>query len=249
MKVSIVTVCFNSETHIGRCLLSVVQQSHNDIEHIIIDGGSTDKTLNVVHTISPSSIVISEPDDGIYDAMNKGYRLCSGEILFFLNSDDRFADKDVVGDVVKFLNDTNVDGCFCNINMFNQYGRVVRRWIPGNIQFWPRILQPQLPHPGLFLRKSSLTGKKKLFPTEFLICGDLYLQINLIKEGFNLIWFDRVAVQMALGGESTKNLGALLKGWIESRAAWNRVYGWGGSFFVIQKVFRKLFQLRWWVRD
>ena len=105
MLVSIVTVCFNSERTIRDTLNSVKKQSHDLIEHIIIDGKSKDKTLNIISEYNHVSKIISESDEGIYDAMNKGLSLCNGDIVGFLNSDDFFYDDNVIsGYVEKFEN-------------------------------------------------------------------------------------------------------------------------------------------------
>lgn len=101
MRVSIVTVCFNSEKYIEKTIQSVLEQTYKDIEYIIIDGNSTDKTLEIVNNYrNRISKVISEKDNGIYDAMNKGIKEATGDIIYFLNSDDKFVDSQVIDDVV-----------------------------------------------------------------------------------------------------------------------------------------------------
>jgi len=115
-SVSIITVCFNSEKYLERAIKSVVTQDYPHIEHIIIDGGSKDGTLDIIEKYKNRiSYWISEPDNGIYDAMNKGIKVAKGDILYFLNSDDRLYNRDVVKNAAYFLNSKNVDFVYGNI--------------------------------------------------------------------------------------------------------------------------------------
>ena len=116
MKVSIITVCLNNAETVEDTIVSVKQQDHDDIEHIIIDGGSTDQTLEIVNKHHASiSRVISEKDNGIYDAMNKGLKFATGDIIGFLNSDDVYANDNVIGKIVDAIKNNNVDCCYGNL--------------------------------------------------------------------------------------------------------------------------------------
>ena len=115
MKVSIITATYNSEKNIQSCLESVAAQGYGDIEHIIIDGASKDGTLNIVKQFSHVQRMISEPDKGIYDALNKGLALASGEIVGFLNSDDFFAGNDTIQTIVNTFKKDKVDAVFGDI--------------------------------------------------------------------------------------------------------------------------------------
>ena len=113
MKVSIITVVLNNKETIKDAILSVGSQDYNDIEHIVIDGKSMDGTQSVIDKYrDPLAVVISERDNGIYDAMNKGLRLASGEVIGFLNSDDLYAHKNVISDVVSILSKMKVDAVY-----------------------------------------------------------------------------------------------------------------------------------------
>jgi glycosyltransferase involved in cell wall biosynthesis len=118
--ISIITVCFNSEKTIGANIRSVAKQSYNNFEHIIIDGGSSDTTLKKIESslTSPNTTLISEPDRGIYDAMNKGLRLANGEIICFLNSDDLFADDLVLATVVRGMKEYGCDLLYGDVDFF-----------------------------------------------------------------------------------------------------------------------------------
>ena len=116
---SIITVCYNSEKTISRCLESVISQDKSFAEHIIIDGGSTDNTIEIVNSIDVSDIIISEPDQGIYDAMNKGINAASGKYVLFLNSDDHFASNTVLSQIVdELVSKPETPIIFCDVNIF-----------------------------------------------------------------------------------------------------------------------------------
>jgi len=120
MKISIITAVYNGEQTIEECINSIINQTYKDIEHIIIDGGSTDGTLDVIKKYKDNiSKVISEPDKGIYDAMNKGIALSTGGIIGFLNADDVYADEHVIENVVKAISENNVDSCYGKL-FYNQ---------------------------------------------------------------------------------------------------------------------------------
>jgi len=113
LKISIVTASFNCVRTIGDCIQSIISQTYFDIEHIIIDGGSKDGTLEVINKYRDKiAKVVSEPDRGIYDAMNKGIRLATGDIIGILNSDDLYADEHVIENVVRAISENNVDLCY-----------------------------------------------------------------------------------------------------------------------------------------
>ena len=112
MKFSIVTVCYNSASTIADTILSVQMQNHSNYEYIIIDGGSSDETLTIVQSMAHLNIhYISEKDAGIYDAMNKGISLATGQVIGFINSDDFYANPDVLSDVARVFGDASIDAC------------------------------------------------------------------------------------------------------------------------------------------
>ena len=118
IKITIVTVCCNSAATIRDTLESVAAQSHKNIEHIIIDGGSTDGTLAVIHEWKKHPVrLVSEPDRGIYDAMNKGIRLATGDIIGILNSDDMYYDSHVLESVSTVMTDASIDACYCGFDL------------------------------------------------------------------------------------------------------------------------------------
>ena len=132
MKISIITVCYNSDKTISDCIDSVLSQTYKDIEFIIIDGGSTDNTLNILKSYSYGiSNIISEPDNGIYDAMNKGISIATGHIIGFLNSDDTYSSNNILSTINSVFNQhTNLDVCYgdiCYVSRTNP-NKKVRYW-------------------------------------------------------------------------------------------------------------------------
>ena len=129
MKVSIITVTYNSEKYIERCINSVLQQNYNNIEFIIIDGNSTDSTVGLINKYEKYiSCFISEVDNGIYDAMNKGILQATGDIIGILNSDDYFYDNNVINKVVDFHTNNNIDASISNVLQCNQDQKIIRKY-------------------------------------------------------------------------------------------------------------------------
>jgi len=125
-KISIITICFNSEKTIFKTLESVKKQSFNNIEHIIIDGASNDKTLEICKEYSNSIKIISEQDNGVYDAFNKGLKLATGEIIGFLNSDDVFYNENSIQDIVDAFSKNETDIVYGNLDYVNEESKVIR---------------------------------------------------------------------------------------------------------------------------
>jgi glycosyltransferase involved in cell wall biosynthesis len=245
MKPSIVTVCYNSQDTILRAIQSVNRQSKGCVEHVFIDGGSIDNTVEIIKSSCTNPFkVVSEPDNGIYDAMNKGFRLASGDFVGFLNSDDWLADDNVLKDVSVLFEKRDIDFVFGDIEMFGQNGKLVRRW-QADPQCAFRVHGRQIPHPAFFVRASVLRGINGPFDSTYKISADLKQQLIIINKlrctGY---YVARTLVNMSMGGASTKNPFAYLKGWSESVRAYNEVFGRGGFLFTAQKVFSKISGLR-----
>lgn len=208
MKISIITVSYNSEKTIERTIKSVISQQYNNIEYIVIDGGSTDNTVKIINKyINHISYFVSEKDEGIYDAINKGILLSSGEIVGILNSDDIFSSNEVISKVAQvFINNSNTDSLIGNIAFTNQSDKIIRvyrsnNWRPNkfNFGFMP-------PHPSFYCKR-VLFEKYGLYRREFKIAADYELLIRFLK--INRITFchlDLIMVYMSLGGVSTKGL-------------------------------------------
>lgn len=247
MKISVITVCFNSGKTIKDCVQSVVNQRYDNIEHIIIDGGSTDTTLDIVRAFASKNLeVFSEADDGIYDAMNKGFYKAKGDIVAFLNSDDYYASPDVICNVMNKFESHDVDYVYGDIEYINKAEVKVRSWVVGEIETGVLTSQ-QIPHPAFFCRRNLIERLPIPFDSSLKICGDLKQQLYLInKHKIRGYYIKEVLVIMRIGGASTSGLSASLLGWKEAVSAYNEVAGKGGVLYVIRKVLRKITGL--WIR-
>ncbi|CUA91539.1 glycosyltransferase family 2 protein [Comamonas thiooxydans] len=207
MKISVITVSFNSEKTIERTINSVLTQDYVDYEYIIIDGESKDGTLEICQKYSNRiSRIISEKDSGIYDAMNKGISLASGEIIAILNSDDYFANNQVLKTVSANFS-PEIDLLLGNVEIFNESTNKVRRFYSSKI-FNPKLsrfgIQP--PHPAVFIRKSAYT-KHGTYDKQLRIAADFDLLtrfLSVLKLKFKRI--DKTLVLMSDGGISNGSL-------------------------------------------
>lgn len=206
IKFSVITVSRNSVETIERAIRSVSQQDWPNIEHIVIDGGSTDGTLEVLQTYySKLSYMISEPDHGIYDAMNKGILQASGDVICFLNSDDQYVSDTVLSEVALRMDQYGVDALMGDVSYFHKSNpmRTVRRY--QSSRFSPkRLAWGWMPaHPALFLRKKifdSVGG----FKIDYRISGDFEFIVRAFKKYEpTYMNFPEVLVRMQVGGVST----------------------------------------------
>lgn len=221
---TVVTVTYNCRSTIESTIDSVQNQHGADFNHLVIDGGSTDGTLEIVrahHHIQ----TISEPDDGIYDAMNKGIRLASGDIIGFLNGDDIYQDGDVLRTVIEaFARDPQLDIVYGDLVYISADGtnRVVRNWVTGD--YYPDFFDDGKvpPHPSLFVRRSVLMDTDG-FDTSFRIAADYELMFRLMKiEGRRSRYIPSTFVRMRLGGASNKSLRNVRRGNAEVIRSWGK---------------------------
>lgn len=206
MKVSIITVCFNSAQTIGSTLVSVARQTYPNVEHIVVDGGSSDGTQEVISThLDGISKFVSEPDQGIYDAMNKGISLATGDVVGLLNADDVYADDQVLARVMKIMKENRLDALFGDVAFFrsNDGQRDIRRY--HSKRFSPeRIAWGWMPaHPALFLRR-EVYEKVGPFRTDYRIAGDFeFIARAFGKNTLRYRHLPEVLVRMRIGGVST----------------------------------------------
>lgn len=244
MKISVVTVTKNSAQTIARAAKSVASQLNVEVEHVIKDAGSTDDTVELAQAINPSVVVVSRPDIGIYDAMNQGFSASSGDIVAFLNSDDYYIDVKVLSDVQLAFQQNNCDFVYGDITMASSTGEVVRVWQAGQIG-GAGLVGRQIPHPGLFIRRSVLEQLVLPFDPVYKISADLKQQLIVINQlKCKGKYLNRSLVIMETGGESTSSLASYFLGWKESVRAYNEVFGSGGFWFVIRKVLSKFRGMR-----
>lgn len=210
MKVSIITVCFNSGATIRQTIESVLSQTHEDIEHIIVDGGSKDDTMKIVDEYEDRlGIIVSEPDNGLYDAMNKGVQLANGDVVGILNSDDFFESENVIESVVsELVGDPELDVVFGEIVFVNpdDLERVVRHYNTGNFKPWKMRFGWMPPHPGTFIKLKAYKQVGK-YRTDLKIAADYEFFIRLfLTHNASYKFIDKVIVRMRTGGASTEGL-------------------------------------------
>ena len=188
MKISIITVCYNSEHTIEKTIKSVQAQTYENIEYVIVDGGSIDSTLDIINKYNEVVYKsVSELDKGLYDAMNKGIKMATGDIVGILNSDDIFSDNFVLENVVNFhVKNKNLDASIGNITQFNESGITVRKysaknWHPEKLKigFMPA-------HPAIFFKR-DLFERYGYYQLDFISGADYELIIRFFLKN-KIIW-------------------------------------------------------------
>lgn len=211
MKISVITAVYNREGTIERAIRSVASQSYRDIEHLIIDGASRDRTCEIVRACSgPLVSLISEPDKGIYDAINKGIRASSGEVIGLLHSDDRFAHDEVLGRIAAHFEDDAVDAVYADVAFFSGRSpdKLIRRY--NSRRFAPdRLSSGWMPaHTSLFLRR-RVFDRFGLYKTDYRIAADFEFIARIFKDdGIVARYVPEIWVNMQTGGASDAGIGS-----------------------------------------
>lgn len=214
MKISIITAVFNREATIGQAIASVRAQSWPEVEHLVIDGASRDGTLAAIERARhPGMRVVSEPDRGIYDALNKGVALARGDVVGLMHSDDFFAHDRVLETVAEAFSAPDVMAVYGDLDYVSaaDESRVVRRWRSGT--YSPAKLRRgwMPPHPALFLRRDLFT-RHGAYDTSYRIAADYDAILRYFsREELNPVYVPDVLVKMRLGGASNRSLKALLR--------------------------------------
>lgn len=207
MQISIITATYNASATIADCLASVNAQTV-PVEHIIIDGDSTDNTLEIVREISPYVRILSERDNGIYDAMNKGIRLATGDIIGILNSDDFYAGPLVIEKVTALFRESAADALFADLVYVrpDNLDRVVRYYSGAGFTPDKFAWGWMPPHPTFFVRR-ELYERYGPFRTDYRIAADYELTARfLARHQVRYVYLPEVIVRMRTGGVSTRNL-------------------------------------------
>lgn len=232
LKISIITAVFNREATIGQAIGSVRTQTWPNVEHIVIDGGSRDGTLAAIKRVGHKGMrVVSEPDHGIYDALNKGISLASGDVVGLVHSDDFLAHERVLEKVVVAFSTPGVLAAYGDLDYVSTADatRVVRRWRSGAYSDSKLRWGWMPPHPALFLRR-ELFARHGAYDTSYRIAADYDAILRYFsRENLNAVYIPEVLVKMRLGGASNRSLSALLRKSREDYMALrsNRVGGLG----------------------
>lgn len=206
MKISIITSCYNREKTIRDCIESVLSQDYDNIEYIIIDGASQDNSMNIINEYKGKiAKIISEQDHGMYEAINKGLRLATGDVIGLMHSDDEFYDSHVVSRLAECFKKTNADfvygdGIFVN---FNNKDKVVRNWIGGNYSRW-KVRCGWLPlHPTCYIKR-EIMYREGFYDESYKIAADSDLLVRyLYKTSLKVAYLHQYIVRMRMGGLST----------------------------------------------
>ncbi len=242
MKISVVTAVYNNRDTVGQALDSALRQTHRDVELVVIDGASTDGTQEVLQAYADRvGVLVSEPDRGIYDALNKGIARASGEVVGFLHSDDLFADERVLSRIAEAFADPNVDAVYGDLLYVRKDDptKVVRTWRAG--AFSPSRLAHgwMPPHPTLYVRRAAyqrLGG----YDTSYRIAADYDCVLRLLGRGsLRAAYIPEVLVKMRVGGASNRSLKNILRKTREDYRAL-RVNGVGGFGALAWKNLSKL---------
>lgn len=206
MKISIITISYNAKATIEKTLKSVEVQSYKNIEHIIVDGGSIDNTLEICNSFQHISKIISEPDNGVYDAFNKGLKLANGDVVGFLNADDIFFNENSVKEIADAFLNNETDIVYGNLDYVNQDGKIIRNWIskPYEKGLVKKAWMPA--HPTFYCKKKvydQLGG----YNDSFKIGGDFelclrFLEVNQVPS----FYLNKKLVKMLIGGISNSGL-------------------------------------------
>ena len=243
MKISIITITYNSARTLQRALESVQSQTYKDIEHVIVDGASKDGTREIVEAYAKQHTNVrwvSEPDEGIYNALNKGIRMATGDVVGFLHSDDVFFSTDSIGHIAAAFEDKQVDVVYGDLQ-YCKGNKVVRRWQSN--EFHPRSLKYgwMPPHPTVYVRREVYEQVGK-YDEWFRISADYDMMLRIFTAGYKAQYLPEVLVNMEVGGASNKNTKARLSKTQEDYIVLKKNHVGAGYLTVACKQIRKVRQ-------
>lgn len=245
MKFSIITITYNSAATLEQTILSVINQTYSDIEYIIVDGKSTDTTLTIVEKYRDKiAKVISEKDNGLYDALNKGIDLATGDVIAFIHSDDFYTNTNVIEKYAQAFKSSNYEAVYADLFYVNKDDdtKVVRAWRSGKYKSGAFLNGWMPPHPTFIVKKEVFTRYGK-FNTQFKTAADYELMLRFIhKHKILLGYLPEFTVKMRVGGVSNVTFKNRLEANRDDRKAWE-INGITPRFYTLYlKPLRKIFQ-------
>ena len=222
MKISIITVCFNAASTIEQTIKSVLAQSYSDFEYIVVDGGSRDETVKILEKYKNQIRYISEKDNGIYDAMNKGVKMANGDVIGVIGADDFYPNTGVLAKVAEAFKDNDTDSAYGDVKFVDPENtdKIVRFWKDEtyNRKNWLKGWMP--PHIAFYLKKSAYE-RFGVYKTEFTCAGDYELMLRMLyKNNLSSQYIPSVLMTMRVGGTSNASLKHRYVANMEDRRAW-----------------------------
>ncbi len=223
LKISIITITYNSAQTVEQTIQSVLNQSYKNVEYIVVDGESTDETLSIIEKYKNKiSNVISEKDNGLYDALNKGIALATGDVIGILHSDDFFIDNNVLQHYANVFTTTNTDAVYSDLYYVDKTNtnNITRKWKSGNYKPNSFLFGWMPPHPTFFVKR-ELYKKYGNFNLQLTTAADYELMLRFIhKQKINLAYLPQYSIKMRVGGKSNITIKSRLNANMEDRKAW-----------------------------
>jgi glycosyltransferase len=245
LKISIITITYNSAATLEQTIQSVIHQTYSNIEYIIIDGQSADATLEIINKYKDQvSKIVSEKDDGLYDALNKGIAMATGDVIGLLHSDDFYINNQVIEKYANVFLKENADAVYSDLYYVDKTNtdKLIRKWKSGNYQHGDFVNGWMPPHPTFFVKK-EVYQKFGVFNLSFKSAADYELMLRFIhKHKIKLGYLPEYTVKMRLGGKSNKNIQNRVNANLEDRRAWE-INGLKPRFYTLyMKPLRKIIQ-------
>ncbi|MES2618278.1 MAG: glycosyltransferase family 2 protein [Bacteroidota bacterium] len=246
-KISIITICYNAEKTIEDTVKSVRNQDYPNVEYIIIDGASKDNTLGILEPYKSSiNLLVSEPDKGLYDALNKGMKAATGDIIGILHSDDFYPHQSVLSEIAKQFKqhpDTGAVSSSVKIFKADNFEIPFRTYDATRFKLWQFRFGMQPPHPGFFVTKAALL-KTGYFDTSYRISGDFDWLLRVLKVNrTKTVYSQSVSVYMRDGGLSSSGFASKQLMNKEDLIALKNQGIYSNLLFIYLKYFFKIFQL------
>ncbi|TWR31518.1 glycosyltransferase [Mucilaginibacter pallidiroseus] len=206
-KLTVITVAFNASKTLERCINSVLSQQYDNIEYILIDGGSTDDSALIFEQYRDRiDVLISEPDNGLYDAMNKGIALATGDVIGMLNADDFYADESVLSEIAQAFTTGTIDAVYADLDYIDETDKVVRKWCAGRYTHGLFNYGWMPPHPTFYCKR-ELYRTLNHYSLNYGTAADYELMLRFIHiNKIKLVYIERILVKMTVGGVSNSSL-------------------------------------------
>lgn len=246
MKVSIITITYNSESTLIDTIDSVLNQTYKDIEYIIVDGGSTDSTVSIVHSYKDKiAKFVSEKDNGLYDALNKGISMATGDVVGIIHSDDFYTSRHTIENIVHLFKADHADAVYADLFYVDKHDtdKIFRKWKSGHYKHGMFLNGWMPPHPTFFVKRWVYETYGS-FNLDLVSAADYELMLRFIhKHKIKLAYLPEFIIKMRVGGKSNVSLKNRIRANNEDRKAW-RINGLKPRFYTLYaKPLRKIIQL------